>query len=86
MTLKMSGIRGKIGSSKEQAFKTFNLIRSLAKRHINSGPGICESQGSDAFNVQAHISGNQRVHEVETEKAFVIKVSHHDSWKAGGPV
>jgi len=86
MTLNKSRIKGKTDSSKEQAFKIYNFIRTLGSRHAQSGPGIHENQDSDAFNVQAYITRKQRVHEIETEKAFVIKVSHHDSWKAGGPV
>jgi hypothetical protein len=80
MTLKISGIKGKIGSSKEQVFKTLNLIRSLGKEHLHGSSGIDESQGSDAFNLQAHILGDEHMREVVAEKAFLAKASRHDSW------
>ena len=85
MTLRISGIRGKIGSSKEQVFKTLNLIRSLGKEHLHGSSGIDESQRPDAFNMQAYVSGNERMREVVAEKAFLAKVSRHDSWNTGGP-
>jgi hypothetical protein len=85
MTLKISGIRGKIGSSKGHVFKALTFIRSLGKEHLHGSLGIGEGQGSDAFNLQAHISGRKRMGEVVAEKAFLAKVSRHDSWNTGGP-
>lgn len=38
-----------------------------------------------AFNVQAHMLGKRRMHEIEGEKALVIAESRHDKWTAGGP-
>ena len=84
----MFGVRGKIGSSKDEVFRTFRLVRSLARRCAGPSSGIYENQDQGppkSINPQAYIIANQRMHEIETEKAFVTKVSRHDSWKAGGP-
>jgi hypothetical protein len=37
------------------------------------------------FNLQAYVAQAQRMREVETEKAFMIKISRHESSGAGGP-
>ena len=43
------------------------------------------SKQPKTFNVQAYLLANQRMHEIEGQKAMVILISRHQSWKAGGP-
>jgi len=33
----------------------------------------------------AYQLSKKRMHEIETQKALIIKVSRHDTWKTGGP-
>ena len=75
-------------SPKEKVFKVLRLIRG-------SGNGVFDPSQSNAnqdqrqsetFNVEAYRISNQRTCELETQKAFVISLSRHERWKAGGPL
>jgi len=60
----------------------------MGKRESDTSSGIYQSQDVEQINAlspQANMLGRQRMREIETEKAFVVKVTYNDSWKAGGP-
>lgn len=76
--------------------KTFTsqLIASFEKALITTGDEsestsnlqVSRKGLSDAsFTPQAYILAKQRVHEIETQKAMMVLLSRHNSWKAGGP-
>lgn len=67
----------------------FRLIRGVATRDFNSSSYTVANEGLKQpknFNLQAHIIGKRRMHEIEKMKAMIIIESRHQSWKAGGPV
>lgn len=39
-----------------------------------------------SVNLQAYALAKQRIPEIETQKAMLISMSRHDTWKAGGPL
>ena len=87
MNLKTSGIKGKIGSSREGVARAFRLIRSLGKGKVGTAS---ISEGHDLeerseFNLQAYQFEGQRMRELEAQKAFIVKASRHDLSKSGGP-
>jgi len=38
------------------------------------------------FRFEAYTSSQQRMHEIDTQKAIIISLSRHERWKAGGPL
>jgi len=81
--------------SHQKASLIFRVFRLLSlNRGFEKLPGAHEEtihvENQDmrqrkTFSVQAYILGNQRMHEIETQKAMLISASRHDRWKAGGP-
>jgi len=58
------------------------------ERSLSYHDGIVSKKESfdPFFRAEGYIISNERKHEVELQKAMIIKVSRHDTWKAGGPV
>jgi len=87
MKWKMFGLGGKLGSTKEQVFKVFSLIRGIGMRDLNASSDANEDlRQPNSFNPQAYIIAKQRMHEIEGQKAMIIHESRHHTWKAGGPL
>jgi hypothetical protein len=84
----MFGIKAKSGSSKESVSEAAKLVRGSGSRDVECSSCTYEIQGSEqtnAFNLQAYLSGKQRMREFESQKAFVLSEARHERWKAGGP-
>lgn len=81
---KMFGIKRRFGSAKE-VLKVFRLIHRREDFPASSGVSYPDLERPKTFNVQIHIEGIQRMHEIEAQKAMAISLSRHDKWKAGGP-
>jgi len=87
MKWKMVGPR-KDSSPRKAALKVLRLVRGST----NEGPCLSstgahqDQRCSETFNTEAYIISNQRMHELETQKAFVTSLSRHERWKAGGPL
>lgn len=83
----MFGIKGKVGSPKENVFKVLGLNHGQVREDIISPytPANRNLEQPKSINLQAYMSAHQRMHEIETQKAMVILVSRHECWKAGGP-
>jgi len=87
MKWKMFELGGRLGSTKEQVFKVFSLIRAIGKRGLNAPSDANEDlKQPNSFNLQAYIIAKQRMHEIEGQKAMIIHELRHEFWKAGGPV
>ncbi len=89
MEKKMFGKRGTLDSAKEGALKIFRLIRSSVSGDSSPSSHMDASEDlgqSHTFNLQAHIASNQRLHEIETERAMMLHQLRHERWKAGGPL
>jgi len=73
---------------KIKLFKVLGLTRSSGKREVCASSRVYADQEpqSNSYNVQAHMLSNQRAHEIESQKAMLISMSRHDTWKAGGPL
>lgn len=75
-------------SAKEKVQKVLKLTTILENSDFAGSSSIYTSQGlrqSNTFNPQAYMVANQRMHEIETQKAMATIVSRHQSGKAGGP-
>ena len=77
----------RFNSPKEKVSKVLRLFRDVGKDHFNASP--CKDADENLrqpnnFNVQTYIIADQRKHEIETQKAFVIALSRHERGKAGG--
>jgi len=72
---------------KKKASKVFRLFCNLGKGRFSASPRTDADEDlrpPNNFNVQTYIIANQRKHEIETQKAFVIALSRHERGKAGG--
>ena len=70
---KMFGLGGRLGSTKEQVFKGFRLIRAIGMRDLNASSAADEDlKQPNNFNPQAYIIAKQRMHEIEGEKAMIL--------------
>ena len=70
-------IIGIVGDESEST--TSNLQASINR--LNQ-----DAEQPKTFNCDAYILANQRMHEIETQKAMLVSLSRHDRWKAGGPL
>jgi hypothetical protein len=89
MEKKMFGQQSRFGSPIQRVLKMFRLIRSSGRGDLNACFGVDASGDLGqpyVFNVRAYLIAKQRMHEVETEKAMILKELRHENWKAGGPV
>ncbi len=85
MAKKMFRIRGRSGLM----LKVFRLLRGVGKGDFSvpsSASTHKDLRQPKSFNPQAYIIAKNRMHEIEGQKAMIIRMSRHDSWKAGGPV
>ena len=70
----------------------YNLIVNSFKRTLGMSRANSADRSTDdeeqtrTLNPQAYIISNQRLQEIETQKAMIASLSRHDKWKAGGPV
>jgi len=81
MGWKMFGIKERFGASKQELMKVVRLIRGSRSAGVQYKQGLT----LEPYYIQAYAMSQQRMHEIETEKAMVILVSRHQSCKAGGP-
>jgi hypothetical protein len=89
MGWRMFGIREKFASPIGKVLKVVRLIRNSGKGGLSVSSYSYTNQDlsqPNTFNSQAYITGNQCMHEIETQKAIAISVSRHERWKAGGQV
>jgi len=89
MERKIFGQGIRFGLPKERVLEMLRLIRSAGNGSLNASK--CADANEDlgqshVFNVCAYLTVKRRMHEVETEKAIIIKELRHENWKAGGPV
>jgi len=83
MSWKTFEIRGVFRS----VFKALKLFRGNEDVNASSCTDLNENpRQPETLNSDAYILSNQRMHELETQKAFVTSLSRHDRWKAGGPL
>lgn len=85
----MFGQGSRFGSPKQRVLKMFQLIRSLRNGGLNastSADANDDPEQPNVLNVRAYLTVRQRMHEIETEKAMILKELRHENWKAGGPV
>jgi len=76
----------KFRSPKEKVFKVFRLIRGSGNGafDLSQSNANQDQRQPETLNPDAYILSNQRMRELETQKAFVISLSRHERWKAGG--
>jgi len=68
-------------------FKTLKLFHGDEDVNGSSYADLGENPRQlETFNSDAYMVSNQRMLELETQKAFVTSLSRHDRWKAGGPL
>ena len=76
-------------------FETRGIFRSVSKalKLFRGNEDVNASSCADlnenprqleTFNSEAYMVSNQRMLELETQKAFVTSLSRHERWKAGG--
>jgi hypothetical protein len=74
MKWKMFELGGRLGSTKERVFKVFSLIRAIGMKDLNASSDANEDlRQPSSFNLQTYIIAEQRMHEIEGEKAVVIR-------------
>ena len=81
MGWKMFGVRERFGAPKQGLLKVVRLIRGSG----SAGVQYKQSLTLEPYYARAYAMSQQRMHEIETEKAMAILASRHQSWKAGGP-
>lgn len=81
MGWKMFGIRERFDAPKQELLKVVRLIRGSGSAGVQYKQGLT----LEPYYAQAYAMSQQRMHEIETEKAMAILASRHQSWKAGGP-
>ena len=87
MVMKMFGRGMKHGSPKDRVLKVFRLLRDSKTTTV---PTSFESNKAAeqymGYNTQGYAVADQRMHEIEAQKAMIAHEMRHESWKAGGPV
>jgi hypothetical protein len=63
--------------------KVLSLFRSVMR--FQAFKARVANATQDLETPETYMIAKKRMHEIETEKAFITKVSNHDKWKAGGP-
>jgi len=81
MVWKMFGVRERFGAPKQGLLKVVRLIRGSGSAGVQYKQGLT----LEPYYVQAYARSQQRMREIETEKAMATLVSRHQSWKSGGP-
>ena len=81
MGWKISVMKEKFDAPKQGLLKVVRLIRGSGSAGVQYKQGLT----LEPYYIQAYAMSQQRMHEIETEKAMVILVSRHQSCKAGGP-
>lgn len=67
--------KAKLGSARDYLFKMLRSIRGPGKAGATASPLACAAEDSVqpiAFNLQAHLGAEQRMAEIEAEKAIAI--------------
>ena len=79
---------GRFSSPKQKVFKVFRLMRGSEDSALNLSQSNAneDQRHPETLNTEAYMISNQRMHELETQKAFVTALSRHERWKAGGPI
>jgi len=77
----MFGMKEKFNAPKQGLLKVVRLIRGSESTGVQYKQGLT----LEPYYAQAYAMSQQRMHEIETEKAMAISASRHQSWKAGGP-
>lgn len=87
--MKMYKPKAKLQSLGRLAGNVRRLLRGVGKGDFSASSYTDADEDPKqpkTFNLQAHISGKRRMHEIETQKALLTSLSRHERWKAGGPV
>ncbi len=78
----------KLSGAKSGLSRLFN-IRSSKNNECECYPHTCEDQDkrkqSDLLP-EAYMLANNRMHEIDAEKAMALVLTRHERWKAGGPL
>jgi len=45
-----------------------------------------DQEQTKTFSSDTYLLAKKRKHEIEIQKAMLISMSRHDTWKAGGPL
>ena len=80
---------GRFRSPKEKVFKVFRFFRGVGKGHFNASPRTDADEDlrqPNNYNLRVYECTNQRMHEIEIQKAMLVSLSRHERWKAGGPL
>lgn len=77
----MFGIKERFGAPKQGLLRVVRLIRGSGSASVQYKQGLT----LEPHYAQAYAMSQQRMYEIETEKAMAILASRHQSWKSGGP-
>ena len=70
----------------------YSLLVNAFKRTLGMGKGNSaerlteDREQTETLNPHTYIIANQRLQEIETQKAMIASLARHEKWKAGGPV